>query len=454
MRHLSRLKSIFTTFVIVMSINTVFMYNKAVASSPTITMKFKDGAQASHFMANNPWMKDYYGSNLYRGLNYRIGPVFSSLGSVYSEAWTGRLMDFIVSNVLSKNPIEFGYYTQGNLASPFLIKVKNITDTQKTLIGKVVRQIGVRDGSVFRVKVARQNFALGISGTCVVISRDAGLAKQNVGRCKKKEKEQLNDLNFEIRAANFSPNTFSFVRKTFGMTGLLRLSFNYDKEAAQFVPSHADVGLKKKNLVRESDTNFSFAEALPLDTFFVSTVAVPSPSKMSDEGIGEYLAQIEANKPPKEAMNVSIGVLVEDNKIETALLFQREKGKETQEDFLKLFSETSLVEAKFSYICDTWVVTESSTVLKRIASTCSGKQPSFKSNSDRIMNSYFKSKSSMSVYLNMGTMLAKFSSMGWKSLHPDETEPEALKKTQSLLARIPAVAMSGVKENNKLRLAR
>ncbi len=456
--------------------------------TPEYELTVSDPAELRRLFRENAWMKDFQGSNLYRGTMARLGPVLFALAREGTDSWKGRLLDFVVENLVDGRPTTLSYFHAPDLASPFGVTVSGLTpratkalalllDRQRTR-ADVPILVSVLNGtyesvSVTPVAFKGQKFAAVASGSCLSVGRDPAVAAALSYRCGGRATALPGSATLSVDTAAFFSSWSTVLEKLFGVGPSFRASFSFDSAKSRYVPAKAELALRKGHLLGTAPLDSSLLSAIPADALFFATALIPDPGALSPEGAEEYLRTIKA-KPPARYVPVALvylGMRAEgrDNGGSTAartealsvlLLPQPRSGDAAQAAVGRLFGSTRRYRVEASYACPGYAaISPSPTALARIEAACSRKAPSFLQLSPRLVQSFARRPLSAGVFVNVGSYLRHAMTLGWDLANAGTpagaeraAKPPEVADGLALLDRLPMFAFAGAVQGDAILL--
>lgn len=450
----------------------------AVSAAPLVPeyeITVRDAGTLKRVVSQNAWMKEFSGTNLYRGTMVRLGPLLFALGQKGKDSWDGRLVDFVVVKLLEGRPARLAYFDAPNLVSPFGVTLPALTPVQREAARLLLA--GLRTGpdvqvsvaldekrsetvAVTPVQVKLQKLAAVAKGACVVVSRDPTVAAALSLRCAGLPASEAPDAAFpaarlDVDVSQLLPSTSVVRGKVLGLEGRLSVGFDFDPREARFVPARAELPVAESHLVREAPLDEAVVRALPSGTVLFGSLAVPDPGALDLASLESYL-RTARERPPAGTRTVTIASLGtrregSDDVPLTALLVPRRE--ESESGVGTLFAHKSRWSVQVSTACPGLLVLSPSTAaVAAIEAACTGKAPSLRQLPPPLLSRLTTGPASATVYLNLGRLLASALELGWARQDGRGAAPPEVASALELLDRLPAWALSGRVEGSSLRL--
>lgn len=438
---------------------------------PEYEITVADAGSLKRLVNGNAWMRDFQGSNLYRGTMVRLGPLFFAVGQKGRDAWEGRLLDFAAARLLDGHPARLAYVDAPHLVSPFGVTLPDLGPAQRETVKVLVA--GLRSGAdvptplrtadgrdvtvaVTPLAVKLQKLAAVAQGACLVVARDPRVAASLSLRCGSPAPKGANVpaglLDVDVR--QLFPAGSAVLEKLVGLEGRLRVEFDLDPAASRFVPSRAELALGRGHLVREGTLDGGLLGALPAATAFATSLVLPDPGALDVATMETYLQTVR-EKPPAGAIPVTLaylGTRFVDDKEEalTAILLPRPGPGTTAIE--SLFTGTRRRVAVSRACPGLLVLSPSPRAISSIEEACAGRAPSLRQLPPALVTRLGKGPAAGSAYLNVGRLLSTALELGWARQKKSGEPPPEVKDALELLDRLPSYAFSGRVEGDALRM--
>ncbi len=452
---------------------------------PEYEVTVSDGARLKKLFRENAWMKEFQGSNLFRGSMVRLGPVLYAAGT--SDGWRGRLVDFLVERFLEGRPVRLSYFRAPNLVSPFGITLPALSPKEREaarLVVKVLRsgpdvkttvaltssapsapsapsaQGAVEDVAVTPLVLRLQRFAVVETPSCLAISRDPRVAAALSLRCAPEPRLAAAVVDVDTRA--FFSAWSAVLERLFGVGGRLRLTFDWDQKRARFTPLGGELALAPDHLLRSGPVDAALLGAIPADTIFFAMAFLPDPGPLSIASTETYFRTARGTKDARAVpvalvyLGMTVGEKDRPEALSALLVPQPKSDDRAFADLDALFNQGATHEVQGSRACPGYVVlSPSKAALQRIAEVCAGRQPSLRQMSPRLLAVFTKGPVSSGAFWNAGAFLKSAVAWGWRRDTPDrsgdettsrrgdEAPPRELMDAMQLLDRLPMYAFAG-----------
>lgn len=448
------------------------------ALKPEYEVTVSDPAQLQKLFQSNDWMKEFEGSNLYRGAMTRLGPVLFAVAREGKDSWKGRLLDFLVENLVDGRPTTLSYFHAPHLASPFGITVSGLTpratkalalllDRQRT--GKDVDTfVALPDGkdegvAVTPVAFKTQRFAAVASGSCLSVGRDPAVVAELSRRCASRPAAPPGSATLDVDTTAFFPAWSTVLEKLFGVGPSFRATFAFDPAKNRYAPAKASLALRKGHLLGTGPVDAPLLSAIPADALFFTTALVPDPGALSPEGAEEYFRTIKSKSPGRHipVTLVYLGMRAEKPGAEEALSVllvpQPKLDGPGRLEVERLFSSGRAYDVKVSHACPGYAaVSPSRVALSRVEEACSKKAPSFAQLSPRLVQGFTRRPLSAGAFLNVGGYLKHAMAWGWLLANSESkargAPPPEVTDSLALLDRLPMFAFTGAVQGDAVLL--
>jgi len=435
---------------------------------PEYEVTLRDASQMNALLKGNVWAKDFSGSNLYRGSMARLGPVLFAVGSEDRDSWKGRLVDFLADHLLAHRPVRLSYFHSSGLSTPFGTTILGLSPREKEIVSRLIKshrraedaeiEIGIAPNRTEKIRVTpislrTQKFAVVAGNDCLTVSRDPRLAAALSQRCT--SEPLAADASIDVDTKQFFSAWSTVVEKLFGLGPRLRIELGFDGRNARFKPGIARLALEPNHILGTAPVDDAVLAAIPADTLFFTTALLPDPTPLSKESLDRwfrsarprgggravpvtllYLGMHEGKKSRQEALSV-------------LLVPQKDTSEAALARIDELFGNSGRFEVHASSPCPGVVaISPSRTGLERIAAVCSGKQPSFRQLSPKVVSAFRDKPISAGAFFNAGGFLKSSLALGWRAESPAGGKPlpplpPEVVEAMTLLDRLPMYAFAG-----------
>jgi len=441
---------------------------------PEYEISVRDAGQVRKLFRDNAWVQDFSKSNLYRGTMVRLGPVLFAVGRGDRDGWQGRLVDFLIDRLLAGRPARLSYFGAPGLVSPFGLTVSGLSTTEQQAAHLIVQaqrmgddistELGSQQGpaavKVTPINLRLQRFAVVEGATSLTISRDprvaATLALRGPGET------PAADATVEVDLKQFFSSWSVVLERLFGIGDRLAATFTYDAHRARFAPARAELALSGDHLLGSGQIEPPMLAAIPADTLFFATAFVPDPGSLDPDAAERYFvaARSDAERHFMPVTLLFLGMHVkEEHRSEamSVLLLPLSGRTDTAVAGLDaLFNQRRRYEVHFQTECPGFVaVSPSQAALDEIAAACTGRRPSFRQASPKLVTALTDHPASAAVFLNVGAFLRSSLAFGWQlqSATADKAPPPSppeIVDAMAVLDRLPSFAFSGLASGNSL----
>jgi hypothetical protein len=421
---------------------------------PRLRVSFKDAAQLRAALSDNAWAQELMQSNLYRGLAMEFAPALFALGNNFNDAWKGRLVDFLLSEVLDDHPVEVQHYAKAGLVSPLAFTVRGLGSGEKAVLGKLVSALGgpeVDNGAGVKVTPVRMNalrFASILIGDCFVLSRDPVVAGAAAETCKHVPAADADGF-VAVDLDDAFPQVYTFVHKFLGIEDQLLVAMQFDSGSKRFVAKQATIGVGQGQALHDGELPAELAQAIPAEATLVATVQTPAPTALEPTAIKDFLKQDRAKLDGGEHMPVTFLYL---GSAGTAVMFPwKDLSDKTFADLNALFSQKGSYELRHDKVCGKFVVVAPQIeAIEAVRKACAKQTPAFADRSPEIAKT-FQGRLAAGLYADVGGLLA--SALFYGAEHDDDPNaslsPEVT-GSMDLLRKLPAYAFVGNVKDGKL----
>ena len=426
-----------------------------------VAVHFKDASHLNHFLKTNSEAKKFLASNLYRGLFYRLHPVFGLLSSEYTSSWEGRLLDYLYSKTMEGRPLTLAYFPQRDLNSPFGSAIANLSETEEKLLDGVLDKfssgnyqvpLAPRSGtkaSVQQVQIQSQKFAKGLTKGCLGLSRDPYVAGRLSTNCQAMDSDAIVDANLLL----LLPSLSGIYTRFFSRSGNLRLRMNWDKSQARWIPRSVQLPVLPNHQFKKGAIPSGMFSAIPASTSLFLTAQIPDPGGFSPDSMKTYLQEPPATRNQREPLTLGLVAFWLNNKLETAVLIGKEATPEEMEGFRELYNNSSLYDVHFARICKQFVgVSTNPAAIEEMSKACAGNVPNLLHLSQAAVQKIHGKNPSAVAVINFGKFLDETYKLGLSTLKEgNEANPE-VKQAQEILSQLPFYFFAGDVENNTLNM--
>lgn len=253
---------------------------------PQVSIQFRDANHLHQFLHQNPQAKRFLASNLYRGLFYRLHPVFGLLGSEYSTTWEGRLLDYTYQKTMAGRPLTLAYFPQRSLSSPFGSAVAGLGDVEQKLLDSL---LGTFSGGSHRVplsstqeqtiqslQIQGQKFAKGLDKGCLGLSRDPYVAAYLTNSCAEVQADALIQLDMH----QLLPAISGVYRRFFANDGNLNFQMTWENSTSSWKPSRMQMPVIKDHQFKKGAIPSGFFSAVPASSVLFLVAQIPDPGDL------------------------------------------------------------------------------------------------------------------------------------------------------------------------------
>ncbi|MCB9072525.1 MAG: hypothetical protein H6623_02800 [Bdellovibrionaceae bacterium] len=437
----------------------------AWAEEPSITLSIKNGGDLVHMLQSNPWMEDFYKTNLYEGLLLRVSPLLGALPNTDNSTWKGRLADTVIDLALKNRPTHLFYFRRAKLVQPFGFAIQNLSQPEMAALKLIIESLrttkdqtieeGKKKWMVTPVEIANQKLAVRLMGSCLAISRDPSVTIWAEEACAKST-PLAKDGRVIVNIATLAGGTAVALKKYIGIekNAIIEL----EKKSTSYEIVGGELALSKNHSLK----NIKFSEdqlaALPADTHLLVSLATPIPEELNQEEVKIFLTR--SPQQWKEALHERVTYfhlgstrLKEGGvRAETGLLIANRLNKNQQSQWSELFEKSFGNEIYIKDVCKNQItlITQSPAVIEKIESTCQEKIPSLKQMPTDMRALLSQTDGAQSVLINMGQALSHMVDLGWQIDNVDKPEPAEIQEAKKILLRLPAVALGGQVKNNRI----
>ena len=417
-----------------------------------ISVHFKDAGHLNQFLNKNQKAKKFLGSNLYRGLFYRLHPVFGLLSSEYSATWEGRLLDYVYKKTMEGRPLTLAYFPQRNLNSPFGTSIANLTATEEKLITGVLSPFsqnkyqvpltpqGTAKTSVHSVQIQSQKFAQSMNNGCLGLSRDPYVAGKLSSGCQTIEADAVVDANILL----LLPSLSGIYTRFFSRSGNLRLNLSWNSTQSQWTPSSVHLPVLANHQFKKGAIPSGMFSAIPASTALFLTAQIPDPGGFDPQSMKTYLQEPPTTRNQRDPLTLGLVAFWLDGKLETAVLIGKEAQPEDMEGFRQLYNNSSLYDVHFARICKQFVgVSTSSAAIEQMSKACAGSVPNLLHLSQTAVQKIHGQNPSAVAVVNFGKLLDETYKVGLTTLKENNDSKPEVKEAQQILSQLPYYFFAG-----------
>ena len=422
-----------------------------------MSVRFRDAHHLHQFFHQNSGAKKFLSSNLYRGLFYRLHPVFGLLGSEYSATWEGRLLDYVYEKTMSGRPLTLAYFPQRNLNSPFGSAVAGLGDVEQKLFESLLSPFAggthtvplsaSQEQQVQSLNVHGQKFAKGLDKGCLGLSRDPYVAAYLTSSCSEMKADAVIDINM----LQLLPAISGVYKRFFSSEGNLAVQMAWENSSSNFKPMQVEMPVISNHQFKKGAIPSGFFSALPASSVLVLAAQIPDPGGFTPEAVKTYLSEPPSQRQQREALTLGLVAFWLDEKLETAVLIGKEAKPEELEGFRELYNDSSLYEVHFARVCKQFVgVAASAAAVEELNRACAGTVPNLLHLSQSAVQKIHGQNSSAAMLVNFSEFLHGTYRMGLKSLDEGKESSPEVKEAQAILGDLPYYFFAGDVDNSSL----
>lgn len=429
------------------------------ALAPKITFQVRDAVQLHQFLRQNTEAKRFVGSNLFRGLFYRLNPVFGMLGSEYAASWQGTLLDFAYEKTMAGHPLTLAYYPQRRLNSPFGSAIGGLGSVEQKLVATLTKSLGATDHqirpaekggaltTVRSVKVQNQLFAQGLNNGCLGLSRDPYVTAHLMRSCARPQADATVEADLRL----LFPALSSVYRRFFSEQSLMKLNFAWDPKSSSWKPRDVQLPLNQDHQFKTGAIPSGFFAAVPSSTALLIAAQVPDPKGFGPDQFKSYLGESATIRRQRDPVTVGLIAFWLEHKLETAILIGKEASTEEMEGFRELYGESGLYSIHFARVCKQFVgVAPNASALEELNKACAGSVPNMLHLAQAGVQKLHGQNPSVALLVNLGKLLDETFKSGLASIGEGSEGAPEVKEAQSILNQLPYYLFAGSIEDNNL----
>ena len=332
------------------------------------TISIKDASNIKTMFQKNIWFKEFFNSNLYRGLTLRANSALFGLGSDNDNKWEGRLIDYLYEKALQQRMLSFSYYNDKSIPSPFGLTLHDLGDVELSMIRTIAglfkndkftpkKKV---DSEVMAINIKNNRYALAFHGDCVSIGKSLEVVTDLSKECKKSDSIK-SDGKISLALKNIFPSIFPFTHRFVGIGSDMKVNLTWDEKKNRFHILRGNLNLEEQNIVKQGTLTDSFLKAFPSDLFFMVVGNIPDPGEWNSENLKKYLAEEikelnKRNSIPVGIVHLGMDTTTRKWKSLNALIIPVAKFTDsTMSNIEKVFGYTQFGEAKFKKVCKNYV---------------------------------------------------------------------------------------------------
>lgn len=440
---------------------------------PALTLKIQDASKLYKFFTKNPWFNQFKKTNLFRGLSDDIGPLYFLLGQNFNNAWEGRLIDFIMEQVLVSDPFLMHYYSHGNLVTPFGITIPKENEEKIKIASKILEKsagepvvqkmiVSSDQSDTFQVQpltIHSHRLSYINQKKCAILSKDPRIsASLSLGCDSLQSKEEAYDAKLRVDLGELFPQLSQFMLKFLKLTSEVDILFKYFPLDNHYKPYSVDWQLSSDFEIPSDTSMADIINFLPAHTMFFSTLNIPWPDKLSPESLTRLLETSLTQTKEISFKPVTLAawrVPQWKNGVThmTALIISDVSKKIDLIDIPQLFSAKTPVEIKFDRVCEKYVViTPYIEVLTELWENCSQRKPVLNHKIPRFFSAAASSSSLKGLlYFNLATLLVDSFEIGTIKLQEKIGDPPEIEESLQILSAAPVYTYIGTLDNKTLK---
>ncbi|MCB0361836.1 MAG: hypothetical protein KDD35_03905 [Bdellovibrionales bacterium] len=465
--------NLFSTFLFFMGILTVIEHKSNASPAqlppprekiePQVVVHFKDAELIHNFLKNNPSARSFIQSNLYRGLFYRLSPIFGMLSGKNGDNWKGRLLDFAYEKIMDKHGLSFAYFPQESLNSPFGTSFSRLSEIEYSILASLTKAFTTGTSSIVlnsseksssivsSLQIQNQKFAQASSSSCLSLSRDPYIATYLSRSCLN---QIQSDAEISINLDQLMPALRGIYRRFFSQNSNVKINVAYDKTKNLWEPQSIIFPLHKDNQFKKGLIPAGFFAASPSSTSLLLTGTIPDPQSYSPENLRFYLSETPQERLKRPSLAVAFLSFWDEGSLQSAILIGRDATLEELEGMRLLFMGSERYDVSFARICSQFIaISPNPTAIEAMNKSCEGSLPSLLNLSEKSIEKLHKLNPEATLFVNIGKLLSETYRKGLASLNnsPDEGSPP-IKEALRLFDQIPYYFFAGDVESSSILL--
>ena len=433
-------------------------------------------------MSKNGWIKNFRKTNLYRGLVDDVGPLLFLLGQNFENAWSGRLIDFIMESILEDGPIRLQYFSVHRLISPFGFSIPKASNGPENLDEKIkiaskiieksahepIKQKMQRLASdaqspfdfydVTPLKIHTHKIAYINSENCISLAKDPRVTVSLSVNCKPitiDSRDFDGKITLDLRA--LFPQLSALLEKFLKFSNKIEIFLKYQAWDHFFRPTSIDWQTSRE-LGTSSDRNIGeIIDFLPSHTLFFTTINLPWPEKFTVEGLAQFLEPTVSTSHPSSYKSVTLVTwkrppVQKGSTHITALVIPDPNSEIDLLALPQIFSNKTPIEIKFDRVCTKYVVISPYVeALEELRETCAHKKPVLSHKHPGFLAAAKKNSAHGLLYIDFATFFIDAFQIGTERLKEKNYESPEVIETLKVLKDIPSYAYLGALEDKTFR---
>jgi len=423
------------------------------------TLSVRDSSKLKEVFEQNEWFKQFQQGPMFRGLMYRLAPSLYALGTDHANAWQGKMLDYLSSQILKNLPVTLTYDPLLPAISPFGITLHQLGPAEivivkallKELAGKIKpQQVSFEFDSkktiaVQPISLEQSKFAAVLHGSCLSLSRDPQLVARLSQKC---EFQATSDLELDIDLERWMPKLHHFVSRFSGLGNSLKLKFERKNNSYQIV--NAELDLQSDAIRSHSTMNEAFLKAVPADVNLAIMLSSPKPRGLEVDDIKKILKDGVRAKTFADTASVPIWFLhlgleknQEQKKLESlsGVLIPSVFGTQGLENLVQLYSGSGNEEVFVKEICSFLILSPNTKFIQRIQDSCEGKRASLKDLPGAERKSLLATTLHGAIVFQSSEWLSGLLSEAWKLENNDEAMSSEIVTARDQLRSLPRVSL-------------
>jgi hypothetical protein len=441
--------------------------------TPALTLKINDSSKIYKLVSRNSWFIKFKKTNLFRGLSDDIGPLYFLMGQNFHNAWQGRLIDFLLEEILDSDPVLLHYFSFDKLVSPFGFTASFQNHEKMKLAAKIMEKSAsepivqkmhlsenkLEPYQVQPLKIHSHRLSILNQEKCTSLSKDPRITVSLSIVCN----SQLNtedefDATLLVNIREIFPQISAFIEKFLKLNNQIDIHFKYYPLDFNYKPVNIEWRQSGDIDVPSDSSMADIITILPSNTMFFSTLNVPLPENLSTQSITQFLDYSNANSKTYPYKPVTLASWKKPEWQRgtthmTALIISDPQNKIQISDIPQLFSIKTPAEIKFDRICDKYVViTPYIEALTDLWDNCTQKRPTLSHKLPRFLSAAASSSDLKGLlYFNLATFLEDSFSIGVSQLQEKQDGAPEIEEAIQILRESPFYAYVGKIENKTLK---
>ncbi|HRK07769.1 MAG TPA: hypothetical protein PLZ57_08375 [Pseudobdellovibrionaceae bacterium] len=435
---------------------------------PELTIRLKETKQLQSFMKQNSWFKQLEGTELWYGWSDRLGPALTALSGPSTEsAWKGRLVDHLMTQVLGSRPLSIHVLRASRLASPFALSTSGLSATEAKALQAVVGVLRSADdvevnfrersGKVTPIKLQGQKYAIAQKDACWSVSRSPEAAWMAVEQCAQLAVQAplQSDAEILLNLASAFPAFNGLQSRFVGTEPQVTWSLKFNTKDASWQIKSAQLKLdRERQILGRSAMPLAQLQMLPTQsTILTATLHLPPPASFEKAALATWMqTPPEKSRSAKTHLTATLAYILPQADAKEGpmpVLLLNWPGRDVAQAAKQLSSGVYAQGRVFvRSVCGQIAMSPQAAAFVALEAACAKKNASFA----QLPQAKVKALSAAShavAYAAPGRYAAWLVERGWRQTNAKKDVPAELRKSQTILERIPAQFFVGQVEKSE-----